>query len=132
VETLARFERPEEGHLLRMRLEAAGFEAFVQDEATVQLLVLYSNVIGGVRVQVPAEELQEAQDFLLTDTGIDDLEPSRKCPRCGWTGIERESFSRRIAYLTLMFLGFPIPVFRHRLRCNRCLLTWSPDGSSTQ
>jgi hypothetical protein len=35
--TVATFSKPEEAHLLRMRLEAGGVTAFVQDEYMVQM-----------------------------------------------------------------------------------------------
>jgi hypothetical protein len=50
VKTVATFSKPEEAHLFRTRLEAAGIPAYVQDEHLIQMDWLYSNAIGGVRV----------------------------------------------------------------------------------
>lgn len=111
--TVATFERPEEAHLLRTRLESAGFEAFVQDESLVQLDMLYSYAVGGVRVQVPPEQREEAWHFLRADAGVEAWDQdSMHCPRCGWTGIEHESFSRRFAFFMLAFFSLPVPIFR--------------------
>ena len=64
--TVATFSKPEEAHLFRMRLEAAGIPAFVQDEHIVQMDWLYSNAIGGVRVQIADEDVPAAREFLAT------------------------------------------------------------------
>jgi hypothetical protein len=65
VTTVATFNKPEDAHLLRMRLESAGIEAFIQDE-----LVNFSEGIGGVRVQVADEDVSAVLEFLKEDAGI--------------------------------------------------------------
>lgn len=50
---------------MRMRLESAGIEAFIQDE-----LVNFSEGIGGVRVQVADEDVSAVLEFLKEDAGI--------------------------------------------------------------
>jgi hypothetical protein len=39
-----------------MRLEAVGFNAFIQDENIVQIYLIASNALGGARVQVADED----------------------------------------------------------------------------
>ena len=53
-----------------MRLESAGVNAFVQDENMIQMDWLYSNAIGGVRVQVADEDVAAVREFLAEDQGI--------------------------------------------------------------
>ena len=65
--TVATFNLPEEAHLLRMRLESAGIEAFVQDEYVYQTFV---SAIGGVRVQVADVDVPTVREFLAEDAGI--------------------------------------------------------------
>jgi hypothetical protein len=55
---------PAESQLVRARLEAAGFHPFVLDELAAFSTEGYAAAIGGVRVQVPEAEAQEARDFL--------------------------------------------------------------------
>ena len=62
--TVASFSKPEEAHLLRLRLEAGGVPAFVQDENMVQMDWMYSNAIGGVRVQIAEEDVARAKEIL--------------------------------------------------------------------
>jgi hypothetical protein len=129
MRTLATFSTPEEAHLLRMRLEAGGVAAYVQDEMTVQLDWLLSNVIGGVRVQVADEDLPAARELLAEDSGIPDYAPEQACPRCRWAGVEREKFSRRLAFFSLILFHFPVLWLVDQWRCSRCLHTWPVEES---
>lgn len=54
-----------EAHILRARLEAEGLLASIADEHLVSMDWFYSNAIGGVRVQVPACELERAREILV-------------------------------------------------------------------
>jgi hypothetical protein len=77
VQTIATFSKPEDAHLLRMRLNAGGIEAFVQDENMVQMDWLLSNAVGGVRVQVADEDADAARDYLANDKGVDPVEDGK-------------------------------------------------------
>ena len=127
--TVATFNKPEEAHLLRMRLEAAGINAYVQDENMVQLDMLKSIAIGGVRVQISAEDVPAARELLAADRGVADYQPTYTCPQCGSNHVVKEPFSRRVAYLSLLLLAIPLLWLRPRLRCDECLHTWKQaDG----
>lgn len=60
--TIARFRVPEEAHLFRTFLESRGIVAHVFDEHMVQIAWYYSDAIGGVRVVVDQEDVEEAAD----------------------------------------------------------------------
>jgi len=62
--TIATFSKVEEAHLLRMRLEDAGVSAYLRDENTIQIDWLYSNALGGVRVDVADEDVDAAKAVL--------------------------------------------------------------------
>jgi Putative prokaryotic signal transducing protein len=67
METIATFSTPEAAHLLRMRLEALGIPAYVQDQS-VDL------VVGGVdevNVEVAEEDVQTALAVLASDKGAE-------------------------------------------------------------
>jgi hypothetical protein len=63
MKTVARFQLPEEAHLLRGYLEAGGVKASVLDEHVVQLFWHYSNAIGGVRVVVSDNDYERAVEL---------------------------------------------------------------------
>ena len=70
--TIATFNKPEEAHLLRMRLEAGGIAAFIQDENIVQIDWLLANAIGGVRVQVADEDVAAAHELLAAQDAAEE------------------------------------------------------------
>ena len=70
--TIATFTKPEDAHLLRMRIEAGGIPAFIQDENLVQIDWLLANAIGGVRVQVADEDVAAARALLATQDAESD------------------------------------------------------------
>jgi len=64
--TVATFLKVEDAHLLRMRLEAGGIPAYLRDENTIQWDWLYSNMLGGVKVDVADEDVDAAKAVLAT------------------------------------------------------------------
>ena len=121
MKTIATFSKPEEAHLFRTRLEAAGIPAFVQDEHFVQMDWLYSNAIGGVRVQIADDDLDSAREFLAADTPRSCPEASDViCPSCGSHDTAPDELPRRIAFLSLLLFQFPVLFTRRRLRCCSC------------
>lgn len=104
--TVATFTKPEEAHLFSMNLESAGIESFIQDENFVQVDMLLSNAIGGVRVQVAEEDLPATREYLeaTNKANAGSVAPPIVCPFCGSskTTPERPGFSI-IAILTLGF-----------------------------
>ena len=55
---------PAEAQLVRSRLEAAGFHPFVADELSALSIDGYALAAGGIRVQVPENEADDAREFL--------------------------------------------------------------------
>jgi hypothetical protein len=121
VKTIATFSKPEEAHLFRTRLEAAGIPAYVQDEHLIQMDWLYSNAVGGVRVQIADEDLDAAREFLANDspqTAPDAVDVV--CPKCGSHDTAPGELRRRISFLSLFLLGFPLLFARRHWRCASC------------
>lgn len=87
--TIATFSFPHEAHIAVARLEAAGIPSFIADEHTINMQWMYSNALGGVKVQVPTKYAEEAKEVLTEDLsslleeefGKDEMQ----CPKCGGT-----------------------------------------------
>ncbi len=62
--TVFRTFSPGEAQLVRSRLDAAGFNAQVTHELSALSMDGYSMATGGVRVQVPADQADEARAFI--------------------------------------------------------------------
>ena len=62
---------PADAQLVRSRLEAAGFHAMVAHELSALSLDGYALAAGGILVQVPAEEAEEAKEFLTNSKPVE-------------------------------------------------------------
>ncbi len=62
--TIYRALNPADAQLVRSRLEAAGFHAFVTNELSALSLEGYSMAAGGILVQVPQGEADDARALL--------------------------------------------------------------------
>ena len=62
--TLASFDWLWQADLVQCRLEASGIQTFVPDQYTNSLCWHYGKLLGGVRVQVCAEDLEDARAIL--------------------------------------------------------------------
>jgi hypothetical protein len=58
-----------EAHLARSRLDAAGFHPVVKNELSALSMDGYSLAAGGILVQVPDAEADEAREFLNAPAG---------------------------------------------------------------
>ena len=61
---IAIFPQVIQAHIAKSRLEADGIEAFIRDENIVALNWLYSNAVGGVKLEVAAEDEKRARAIL--------------------------------------------------------------------
>ncbi|MDQ8187952.1 DUF2007 domain-containing protein [Pelagicoccus sp. SDUM812002] len=113
--TLVKFQSPDEAYLARMRLEGSGIEAFIADETMVSMNWLYSNAIGGIRLQVREEDQERAMEILS-------LTPSERgivtCPHCGSQNIKYRKIGPAAAIG--LIIGFILPAKSNELDCADC------------
>jgi hypothetical protein len=62
--TILTFTYPQEAYIVKAKLESEGIKSFIKDELTAQVNNLYSNAIGGVKVQVQEIDLDRAFKIL--------------------------------------------------------------------
>ena len=91
--TVAAFREPWEAHMFCARLQAEGIPALIAHENHSWNNWPISNALGGVKVQVPAAELEAAPaveracrdgDYynMIADASVDEPD-GFKCPNCG-------------------------------------------------
>ena len=64
--TISTSFNPADAQLTRSRLEAAGFHPFVRNEIAGMVFEGYTVGVGGIQVQVPEDEVLDANEFLET------------------------------------------------------------------
>lgn len=119
--TVARYSLAIEAHVDRAKLESEGIPAFVADEHTITANWLYSNAMGGVRLQVPNSCANSAREILATDhteslvteQGFDPL----ICPNCGSNDVKQIINGQKMAFIIFLFLEFPLWPFSRKIKC---------------
>jgi hypothetical protein len=123
--TIGSYSTPHEANMVKSQLESAGIPVFVADEHTVGMNWLYSNALGGVKVQVPESLASEAQQILTSEaespeTGVSDAET---CPECLSTNTE-DILDKRSSFLTWILFGLPLLLPVEKKICNDCGHRW--------
>ncbi len=125
---VASFSFPHEAQIARASLESAGIPAFIADEHTINMQWLYSNALGGVKVLVPMEYVEDAKNILNTDysaevetqCGTDAM----ACPGCGGNNVGPHTKGKRSAFVVFLLLGFPLAFYKHGFKCEDCGRFW--------
>lgn len=122
--TVATYSFPYEAQIAWARLDAEGIPAFVADEQTINMQWLYSNAMGGVRLQVPATFVTQARELLAEDLssaveeqqGVDAV----RCAHCGSTNTAPYQKGKRWAFLVFLGLDFPLFPVKNTVKCADC------------
>jgi hypothetical protein len=127
MKTVASFMNAEDAHILRIKLADEGIDAVVADDTIPGIMPYYTNAIGGVKVQVPDEELEKAQAILSREQEHLDIRDELICPKCGSSNIAQELNKQRFylsSFLLTFFIGAPMPIVKQRYHCNNCNHLW--------
>jgi hypothetical protein len=138
--TIRRYRDLSEAIVARSLLESCGIDASLGDENLVRLAWQLSNLIGGIALQVEAEDEAEAievldspipESFNYGDESLPYTQPH--CPRCDSTDITFQGASRTAALMSLYALSLPLPPGHETWICNNCECRWEEiedEGSS--
>lgn len=146
--TIATFSELHEAHIFRTFLGEHHIQGFIADEHIVSANWLYTGAIGGVRVSVRRQDaphathlVQTHHDLLQGDAAqfdwasvdpawAEDEDPPQPtvskytCSKCGCTQGYYEAFDRRMAILSVMLLGIPLPFLSRTWICDKCGHRW--------
>jgi Putative prokaryotic signal transducing protein len=139
--TVRKYRDLPEAFVARSVLESAGIECFLQDENTVRMDWFWSNMIGGARLQVAAEDEAAAKEILSqpmpasfpVDAGADFEQP--KCPQCGSLNVVGDNINQKIAIASMTAFGAPMVVGLPAMamqpddvwKCLDCGCLWQTD-----
>ena len=128
--TLYRYRDLPEAVIAQGMLASAGIESFLRDENTIRMDWMWSQLIGGVRLQVAAEDEEAARELLAApmpesysaeDVGEAFAQP--RCPVCNSLDVKHPGINKAWSYF-LMWLGIPFPVPSKRWHCESCGAEW--------
>jgi transposase-like protein len=125
--TVKTFSSAWEADLAKTQLEACGIHAFILDSNTISVNWLFSNAIGGIKLQVFEDQATEAKEVLSnTAEGLEGSisEDKIKCPQCGSEKVTQINWERRWSLVSILFLGFPIFYPRGKYLCQDCGHKW--------
>ena len=133
--TLRQFRDLPEALLAKGSLESAGIPAYLVDDNMIRMDWFYSNLLGGIKLKVRAEDAEASGEILnqpipetLDVEGVGTFEQP-KCPRCQSLEVSWNELNEKFSY-TAAFIGFPIPVHRKGWICHSCGNTWEEqDGA---
>lgn len=114
--------------MVKSQLESAGIPVFIADEYTIGMNWLYSNALGGVKVQVPESLASEALELLASE---DKTAPTQDlatitCPQCGSKNT-KEFWDKRsgfLTFLTWLLMGLPLLFLPKKKKCGDCGHRW--------
>lgn len=130
--TVRTFTYAHEAAIAKSLLQSEDIYCFLKDELTIQANPFYSNALGGVKLQVPACDACRAADILNASAQADCSEPKTitvhtehgeldECPACLSEEISLvKKASKRFFGISLLLLGFPLPLFSQVYHCYNC------------
>lgn len=113
---IASYTKLEDAHLAVSKLAGSGVQAWLLDEATANIYWLYSNAIGGVKVEVAAEDVERAFEVLELPKEESGL---LQCPQCGSEKVRLREMSLA-AILVMVFTSLFLPIKSRKADCLDC------------
>ena len=122
--TIARYSMPYEAQIAKVRLDAEGIPAFIADEHTINMQWIYSNALGGVRLQVPESYAELAFQIIQEDRSVELIEEQgddrKPCVHCGSKDTEFYQIGKRWAFAVFIGISFPLFPVKDGIRCKAC------------
>ncbi|HZR21869.1 MAG TPA: hypothetical protein VFE51_31595 [Verrucomicrobiae bacterium] len=127
---VALFSNPAKAQPVRDRLAQAGFAATINEGPPLSKLWFVSDRAAGIRVEVPADQYNRAEQFLLDWDGAEGaLGSAIRCPECGSLRVDYPQYARH-SLLTNLAMGLlaQLRVIEKDFYCEDCHFTWPKQG----
>jgi Putative prokaryotic signal transducing protein len=140
--TVRQYRDLAEAQVAKGVLDSAGIACYLRDENALRMQWVWSNLLGGVRLQVNEKDRaaveavlgQPIPEQIQVDGEIPYDQP--RCPRCGSLDIHYQAIHER-AGLASILLFVPVPIPKRVWLCKDCGAQWrevpddsQPDGST--
>lgn len=116
-----------EADLLCSQLATYGIKTNIPDQSTAGVIPLLGNAMGGIRIQVDAEDFDRAVSALreIQSTSTDNKETF--CPKCGSSEVKYKRESWVFFACIIIFMGIPLFWLRKKFHCYSCGFNWCED-----
>lgn len=132
--TIRRFRDLPEALIARGSLASAGIDSVLVNDNLVRLDWFWSNLMGGVQLQVEPEEADAANEILnqpipesFDAVGTGDYQQPR-CPSCRSLDVTFQELNKPVAFVSA-YAGLPLPIRRQAWRCRSCNAEWEDDAN---
>ncbi len=132
--TIASYRDLIDAEIARSKLLALGIESYLENNNLASIDWLYSNAIGGVKLLVCVNRVEEASTIIKEDCSHDVNEmfglEKGDCPKCGSWEVGKHNRTRLAAILSMLFfpvfliLGTPWLLEPNHWYCRICGHKW--------
>jgi hypothetical protein len=115
---------------VQRRLSQAGFSPTINDGPGLTKLWFVSNHSGDVRVEVPPDQYNRAEQFLVDLIDSEGrIEGAIRCPECGSLRVDYPQYARH-SFLTNLAGGLlaGLHLIEKDYYCEDCHFTWPKEG----
>src|SRR6266850_5638234 len=115
---------------IRNRLIQAGFNARISERSWLQRLWFVRKGEDGVAVEVPGDQFERAENFLIeSDAAEGALPEAIRCPECKSFRVQYPQFARHSVLTNLMLgLAAALGLVEKEYFCEECHFTWPREG----
>jgi hypothetical protein len=132
--TLRQFRDLPEALLAKGSLESGGIESQLVDDNMIRMNWFISNLLGGIKLKVHAEDVEAANEILhqpipeaIEIEGVGSY-AQPKCPRCQSLDVSFREMDKFFSYGSA-YVGVPIPVHHQAWTCRACGNVWEEHDS---
>lgn len=131
IVTVRRYRDLMDAFLGRSLLESAGIQSWVADENLVRMDWFYSNMVGGLRLQIDESDEVDARAILdegapqTITYGEEEAYVQPTCPKCGSAEVTMgDGTERGRSFVALYVLAIPVPPRKSVWHCEACDARW--------
>ena len=124
-----------EAVIVKSILDAEGIDCVLSDENLVRMDWFWSNLLGGVKLWVRQQDLENAKELIDQNPpehfdveGVGAFSQPH-CPQCQSIDISFRELNKRVAFITA-YVGLPIPLKRRGWKCHACGHFWQDPGGN--
>ena len=130
--TIQKFRDLPQALIAKGWLQSAGVESFLANENIVRMDWFYSNLVGGISLQVRKEDEARAVEVLdqpipeeFEVEGVGEYRQPR-CPKCQSLDVNSPGSNTGVAYATA-YLAVPVPFQYSSWKCCNCGNEWNDE-----